>query len=147
MLPEIQVHNTEKFLLLFDLSHAFSALTELDELLELINAKTKEVLEAASSAILLLDEATGELFFPVSSDASPEIEKRFREIRFPADKGIAGWVVQNAKATIVPDVTKDDRFYPEVDRQSGAVRRTPWPSSRPSERSSTRTTPRSTLRC
>jgi Nif-specific regulatory protein len=48
------------------------------------------------------------------------IEKRFRAIRFPADKGIAGWVVQNAKATIVPDVTTDDRFYPEVDRLSGA---------------------------
>jgi hypothetical protein len=74
MLPEIHIHNSEKFLLLFDLSHAFSALTELDELLQLINAKTKEVLEAESSAILLLDEATGELFFPVSSDASPEVE-------------------------------------------------------------------------
>src|SRR5262249_9954673 len=38
----------------------------------------------------------------------------------PADKGIAGWVVRNAKAVIVADVTKDDRFYPEVDRLSGA---------------------------
>jgi transcriptional regulator with GAF, ATPase, and Fis domain len=120
MRPEIQVHNTEKLLLLFDLSRAFSALMELDELLRLINAETKEVLEAEGSAILLLDETTGELFFPVSSDASPAIEKRFRAIRFPADKGIAGWVVQNAKATIVPDVTTDERFYPEVDRLSGA---------------------------
>src|SRR5438093_13635107 len=104
MRPEIQVHNTEKLLLLFDLSRAFGALMELDELLELINAETKEVLEAESSAILLLDETTGELYFPVSSDTSPEIEKRFRAIRFPADKGIAGWVVQNAKGTVVPDV-------------------------------------------
>jgi hypothetical protein len=71
MRPEIQVHNTERLLLLFDLSRAFSALMELDELLRLINAETKEVLEAEGSAILLLDETTGELFFPVSSDASP----------------------------------------------------------------------------
>src|SRR5262249_42557499 len=111
MCPEIHVHDTEKLLLLFDLSRAFSALMELDELLELINAETKEVFKAESCAILLVDETTGELFFPVSSDASPEIEKRFRAIRFPADKGIAGWVVQNAKVVIVPDVTKDDRFY------------------------------------
>jgi Nif-specific regulatory protein len=120
MRPEIHVHDTEKLLILFDLSRAFSTLMELDELLELINAETKKVLEAESSAILLVDEATGELFFPVSGDASPEREERFRAIRFPADKGIAGWVVENSKAVIVPDVTKDGRFYPEIDRLSGA---------------------------
>jgi hypothetical protein len=59
MRPEIQVHNTEKLLLLFDLSRAFSSLMELDELLALINAQTKEVLEAESSAILLVDETRG----------------------------------------------------------------------------------------
>ena len=121
MPPAVSSH--EKLLLLFELSSAFNALIELDELLESINAKTRDVLDAENCAILLLDEEKGELFFPVSSDRSPEIEDRFHAVRFPADKGIAGWVLQNNQATLVSDVSRDPRFYAEVDRQSGAQTR------------------------
>jgi len=115
--------SSQRLSLLFELSRAFSALIELDELLRFVNARTKEVLGAESCAILLLDETSGELFFPVSSDLSPEVESRFKEIRFPVDKGVAGWVLQHGTPTIIPDVTHDDRFYPDVDRQSGAQTR------------------------
>ena len=119
----LESHSTQRLSLLFELSRASSALIELDELLRFVNARTKEVLGAESCAILLLDETSEELFFPVSSDLSPEVESRFKEIRFPADKGLAGWVLQHGTPTIIPDVTQDDRFYPDVDRQSGAQTR------------------------
>jgi len=45
----------EKLAVLLDLSHALSALITLDELLPCIIAKTKEVLEAESCTLLLLD--------------------------------------------------------------------------------------------
>jgi len=115
-----QAQAAQKFSLLFELSRAFSALVELDELLRLVNAKTRDVLDAQSCAIMLLDPATDELFFPVSSDLTAEIEGKLREVRFPADRGVAGWVLRHGKGTIVLDAAHDERFYGEVDRVSGA---------------------------
>ncbi len=113
------VSRAEQLSILFELSQAFSAQIELDELLPSIIARTKEVLEAESCALLLLDEEHQELFFPVTSDVNTEIEERFKTIRFPADRGIAGWVLQQGVPTIVPDVSQDERWYGGVDMQSG----------------------------
>jgi GAF domain-containing protein len=38
------------------------------------------------------------------------------EIRFPAEQGIAGWVLAHDQAVLVPDVSTDPRFYTGVDR-------------------------------
>src|ERR1044071_1048151 len=114
------VTNPEKLSLLFELSRAFGALTAFEELLPLVNLRTKEVLDAESCAILLLDEARTELYFPITADVSPEIEERLRKVRMPIDRGIAGWVVREGRPTIVADVSRDERFNPEIDRQSGA---------------------------
>jgi len=114
------VSSAERFSRLFDLSRAFTAHIELEELLPLVMSKTQEALEAENCSLLLLDENRQELFFPVTSDVRPEVEEQLKEVRFPADKGIAGWVLQHGEAALVPDVTRDTRFYPEVDRQSGA---------------------------
>ena len=37
----------------------------------------------------------------------------------PADKGIAGTVVQTGQSLLVPDVHRDPRFYSQVDQQTG----------------------------
>jgi len=114
------VSNVEKLSLLFELSSAFTAQIELQELLPLIMAQTQAALRAENCSLLLLDEAKQELFFPVTSDVSPEVGAQLQEIRFPANRGIAGWVLQHGEAALVPDVTQDARFYPDVDKQSGA---------------------------
>jgi Nif-specific regulatory protein len=84
-----------------------------------VMVRTRDLLKAESSAILLLDEETQELFFPCSADVAREVEERFAAIRFPADRGIAGWVLQNGIAQLVPDVSRDERWYAQVDKQSG----------------------------
>jgi Nif-specific regulatory protein len=109
--------------LLYDLSRSFSELIDLDQLIAYVIAKTKELLDAEGSAVLLLDEDKRELFFPYSADVGPEVEARFSAVRFPADKGIAGWVLQNARSQLVPDVSRDARWYSHVDKQSGMVTR------------------------
>lgn len=38
---------------------------------------------------------------------------------FSADKGIAGWIVENGSSLIVKDVNKDPRFNKDIDRISG----------------------------
>src|SRR5262245_52566296 len=107
--------------LLYEVSRSFNELIEPERLIELVIARTREVLNAESSAILLLDEATQELFIPHIADMAPEVEQRLAAVRFPADRGIAGWVLQNGVAQVIPDVSKDERWYSSVDKQSGAV--------------------------
>lgn len=114
------VSGVEKLSLLFELSRAFTAQIELQELLPLIMAQTQVALGAENCSLLLLDEAKHELFFPVTSDVSPDVGAQLQEIRFPSHRGIAGWVLQHGEAALVPDVTQDVRFYPDVDKQSGA---------------------------
>lgn len=113
------VSSTERLSLLFDLTRMFSEQIELDELLPLVMEKTKEALRAENCSLLLLDETRQQLFFPVISDIDPEVGEQLKEVSFPADRGIAGWVVQHGKSTLVPDVGKDERFYPDVDRRTG----------------------------
>src|SRR5262245_46427166 len=110
----------EQFSLLYELSRAFSSLIELDELLPYVAAQTRAVLQAESCVIFLLDAAQQELYIPVVSDAISTVESRLKDIRLPADRGIVGWVVQQGKPTLVPDVSKDERFYKGVDQRSGA---------------------------
>ena len=113
------VSSTERLSLLFELTRMFSEQIELDELLPLVMEKTKEALRGENCSLLLLDETRQQLFFPVISDIDPEVGEHLREVTFPADRGIAGWVVQHGKSALVPDVAKDERFYPDVDRQTG----------------------------
>ncbi len=107
--------------LLYQVSRSFSELIQLDQLISRIIGKTKELLNAESCAILLLDEERQELYFPYSADIAPEVERRFSTVRFPADRGIAGWVLQHGVSQLVPDVALDDRWYSNVDKQSGVV--------------------------
>ena len=118
--PTPGVTTVEQLSLILELSRAFSSLIELDELLPTIIEKTQEVLNAESSAILLFDEEKQELFFPVTSDISAERAERLRTIRFPAAKGLAGWVLQHGMPALIPDVTQDERFYADIDSQTGA---------------------------
>jgi transcriptional regulator with GAF, ATPase, and Fis domain len=110
---------TDKLRLLLELSRAFSALVELDELLPLVLGRTKDVLGADACSIMLLDEKTQELYFPVTSDMSPDLEERLRRIRFPAERGISGAVLRSGRAELVADVAQDARFYPAVDEEMG----------------------------
>ena len=98
------VSSVKQFSLLLELSRAFSALIELEALLPFLMAKTKEVFEAESCALLLLDDEKQELYFPVISDLNAAVAERLKGIRFPADKGVAGWVLQQGRPLRVPDV-------------------------------------------
>jgi GAF domain-containing protein len=77
-----------------------------------------ELFGADGCALLFLDRERGEFYFPVASQSATQqaAAERLAEIRFPADRGIAGWVLAHDEAVLVPDVTKDARFYTGVDQ-------------------------------
>lgn len=96
-----------------DVGNALGATLELDELLELILARTTEVVEADRATLYLLDDAKQELVSRLV------IGDRARSIRMKVGHGIAGYVAQTGKSLRVGDAYSDDRFEHEWDILTG----------------------------
>jgi len=92
---------------------ALSISRELDlaKLLWLIMDEVRSALRADRCTVFLLDEERRELW---SLAAHGE-----REIRFPADRGIAGYVLRTGRMLNIPDAYQDPHFYPEIDQKTG----------------------------
>jgi Nif-specific regulatory protein len=112
-------HRLDRDSPLLVLSRAFAAKLDLEELLSLVLTRTKEVLQAEGASVLLLDDEKPVLFFLVTSSVSSGVDQQLKTVRFPATMGIAGWVGREGRGVLVPDASQDERFYPEVDRQTG----------------------------
>ncbi|HUI25131.1 MAG TPA: sigma 54-interacting transcriptional regulator [Candidatus Kryptonia bacterium] len=119
-MPDI---TTEQLELLYEVSRSLHALIELDDLLPSVVEKTKELLVAEGCSVILLDATGRELYFPYVSPENTVVAERLRQLRMPADKGIAGAVVQTGRSLLVPDVHRDSRFYSEADQQTGGETR------------------------
>lgn len=96
-----------------DVGNALGATLELDELLELILARTTEVVEADRATLYLLDDAKQELVSRLV------IGDRARSIRMKVGHGIAGHVAQTGKSLRVKDAYDDERFEHEWDALTG----------------------------
>ncbi len=117
------VKDAARLRLLYDLACRFAAHTELDELLPFVVAKCREVLEADGASVLFLDGEKQELYFPYVAEDDPRAASRLSELRFPADRGIAGEVLRHGKPLRIDDVRGDPRFYPGIDRETGVATR------------------------
>jgi sigma-B regulation protein RsbU (phosphoserine phosphatase) len=103
---------------LYELTSAFAEELELDELVPLIMQKCREVLAAEGAAVLLLDRETNELYFPYVGLERSDVAAELRNLRFPADRGIAGAVLRSGKSLRVDDVMRDSRFYGGIDART-----------------------------
>jgi len=115
--------NTARLRFLYELGCAFTARLDIDELLPLIIAKSREVLDAEGASVLLIDHERNELFFPYVNQEDPEVAARLVRRRVPADQGIAGAAIQSGRCLRIDDAQTDPRFYPEVDRATGSTTR------------------------
>src|SRR5512135_940050 len=113
--------DTTRLRLLYDLGCAFAARVELDDLVAVVITKCREVLDAEAAAILLLDPQRDELYFPYVADEDAAVAARLRDLRFPADRGIAGAVLHSGEPLRISDAAADARFYGGVDRRTGLV--------------------------
>jgi GAF domain-containing protein len=109
---------SERLQALYELSRRLGSFTDLGDLLRHATQRARELLHADGCALLLFDAARNELYFPVASQAESRSasERRLTEVRFPSDRGIAGWVLARGEAVCVEDVKRDPRFYPGVDQ-------------------------------
>ena len=102
----------------FRIAKALPRYRGLDELLEFIIREVKDLLEVKGAMVILLDEEKKEFFFRVTAFDDSETGKRFKEVRFPIDKGVAGHVYRTGKPFIVQDTTKSPYFFKQVDERA-----------------------------
>ena len=96
---------------ILEITRSMVAADDVDQLLRLIADSAIELLEAERATVFLYDAAANEL---VSRIAHGE-----KELRVPADRGVAGAVVTSGSTINVPDAYADSRFNPEIDRKTG----------------------------
>ncbi len=93
------------------IARTMAATIDLDQLLAQIVAGTLELLQAERASVLLYDELTHQLVSRVATGG--------QEIRFSADRGVAGAVIAAGATLNIPDAYADERFNPDVDRKTG----------------------------
>ena len=103
---------------LVKIGQSISALTDINVLLKVIAEETKTAIQADRCTVFLWDKEKNELWSKIA------LGMENQEIRFPADKGLAGYVVQTGETLNIADAYNDARFNKEVDSKSGYKTRT-----------------------
>lgn len=98
---------------LVKIGQSVSAETNIDELIRVIAEETKEAIQADRCTVFLYDKNNNELWSKVA------LGMENSEIRFPADKGLAGHCVKTGETINIKDAYNDSRFNPEVDNKTG----------------------------
>lgn len=75
------------------------------------------MLNAESATLFLLDDATDRIYS--YAVVNPNMTEDNAKIYVPANKGLVGACAMTKQIVNVPDVSKDDRFYPDIDAQTG----------------------------
>ena len=94
-----------------DITRRMGATVDLDSLLQLIIERSIELLDAERASLFLYEPEANELVSRIATDAD--------EIRFPADRGIAGATITSGRTINVTDAYADPRFNQQIDRQTG----------------------------
>ncbi|MBN1993666.1 MAG: GAF domain-containing protein [Anaerolineae bacterium] len=88
----------------------------MQKVLSQVITKTNEIFEAEAGSVALLEASGQEI---VIRAAVGEGADAVRGLSLRANQGVIGWVASHQKPALIPDVTKDGRFFGSIDKQSG----------------------------
>lgn len=101
---------------LSEVTHLLTATIDPGEHLQQVLTTACQLLKAEAGSILLLDRSTNDLKLAASAGLPSE---RLREVRFKANQGIAGEVIQHRKPVLVNDAQHDPRCLSQADARTG----------------------------
>ena len=96
---------------------AFSPELAVNDTIERMLKTLYAVFEVERISLFYVDWSTEELILQVSKDSE------IREVRLPMGTGLVGACARSSKVVNVPDVTKDPRFFGDMDKKSGFTTR------------------------
>ncbi|KAK6621638.1 hypothetical protein RUM44_001445 [Polyplax serrata] len=104
----------------------FQDMVSMDTVIVKIIDFAQHLVEADRASLFLIDPEKNELYarlfdFGLSDEEDGERERQpqFRDLRFPADAGIAGYVAKTGKLLNIADAYSDPRFNRSVDQITG----------------------------
>jgi len=98
-----------------DVAKALTSSLNLDSILQTIMEKVAEYFRPDTWSLLMVDEATDELYFAIAVGDAAEALK---SVRLKMGEGIAGWVARHGESLVVPDVYTDPRFAKRIDEMT-----------------------------
>ena len=98
---------------LVKIGQAVAAEKNIDILIKTIAEETKTALNADRCTVFLYDKETDELYSKVATGLD------VKELRIPADKGLAGHVLKTGETINIKDAYSDKRFNSAVDKETG----------------------------
>ncbi len=93
-------------LVFHQLARSLTSSFDLDTILRTILEHMERMVEADLWALLMLDEASQDLYYAI---AAGEEHETLRGLRVKVGEGVAGWVVQHGETLIVPEGADDPR--------------------------------------
>lgn len=99
-------NKTRQLAALNELSRLVVSTLDLEEVLRLAMRGINKIIKAEAACLFLLDETTNELVLRVSLHGP----RNLGPLKLEVGQGIAGWVVKEGEALLVPDVTGEPRF-------------------------------------
>ncbi len=106
-----------EFGLVSDIGYSITSKLELDKIANLVADATRQALGTEHISIGLIESSRDELVF-IRSIMDQPLRSQPR-VRLKIGTGIAGWVAENDTPALVNDAYADDRFYPNIDAQTG----------------------------
>ncbi|MBI5669062.1 MAG: GAF domain-containing protein [Chloroflexi bacterium] len=98
-------------------AHVIASNVSLHETLQNILNAAVEVVEAQGASLFLLNKDNPtELIGVAAVGSGADI---IQGVRVPVGQGVAGWVAREAQPQLVADITKDPRYYRDVDEKTG----------------------------
>ncbi|MGH9773725.1 MAG: sensor domain-containing diguanylate cyclase [Candidatus Acidiferrales bacterium] len=111
----IDLREKSEVVLFHELGKALTSTLQLDQVLRTIMEKINEVLHPDTWSLLLADQEKKELYFEIATGAGADALK---DVRIKWGQGLAGWVAETGEAVVVPDTSKDSRWFSKVDEKT-----------------------------
>jgi diguanylate cyclase (GGDEF)-like protein len=102
-----------------ELTRSLTSSFDLDSILRTILEQMERTIEAELWTLLMLDDATQELYYAIAGGGEQEA---LRGMRVKVGDGVAGWVAQHGESLIVPESEDDPRLRGEQAGKPKGVR-------------------------
>jgi diguanylate cyclase (GGDEF)-like protein len=106
---------SQRLAILTDIVKTANSILEPRKVIEVIMGRVQQLIPSEAWSMLMVDEERQELTFEL---ALGEKGKDLSAFRVKIGEGIAGWVAQTGKPTIVNDVARDPRFARRFDSET-----------------------------
>jgi Nif-specific regulatory protein len=124
MLTENATFSKKDVDLFYDISTSVHAILDLNDMLNNILEKVKTAFDIEGASLALHDPNQKQFYFIRTVEAAKDTNvKRMKQLKFPDHIGVAGWVLREKKPLIIPDASKDNRFFKGIDLQENHVTR------------------------